>query len=243
MITLSDAASLEKLGNTLAERIVFHAKMDTKFGPWTVAVYESLKEVASEQGWKIFPEERCYAGEYLCDFTLFDPDYGCRIACESQWNHTGGAGHVDVLGWAFDKLRGVKSDLKLFVFEGTDDEWLAVVAKYLDGYAQLSVGEAFLALRWNGKCFTKWRWTVGSPGMQKSPISFEKFGEAILTLDVNVLDVYGNNAAVRCPACLRIFVVSALVNRANGRKCPACLGSLARFGEGGDVTVEQLSSV
>jgi NAD-dependent SIR2 family protein deacetylase len=45
----------------------------------------------------------------------------------------------------------------------------------------------------------------------------------------NVLDVYGNNAAVRCPACGKVFVVSRLVNKVKGRACPNCEGAIAQF--------------
>ncbi len=45
----------------------------------------------------------------------------------------------------------------------------------------------------------------------------------------NILDVYGTDAAVRCPACAEVYVVSRLINRKNGRKCPHCMGSLTTF--------------
>jgi NAD-dependent SIR2 family protein deacetylase len=37
-----------------------------------------------------------------------------------------------------------------------------------------------------------------------------------------VLDVHGNNAAVKCPHCCRVFVVSKFLDRVRGRKCPEC---------------------
>ena len=40
-------------------------------------------------------------------------------------------------------------------------------------------------------------------------------------------DVYGNNAAVICPSCGKVYVVSGLLNGENGRKCPKCGGSTA----------------
>jgi len=43
-----------------------------------------------------------------------------------------------------------------------------------------------------------------------------------MTGDANVLDVYGNNAAVRCTFCGNVFVFSRYLNKANGRVCPHC---------------------
>jgi ribosomal protein S27E len=45
----------------------------------------------------------------------------------------------------------------------------------------------------------------------------------------HVLDEYGNNAAVRCPSCSRVFIVSKWLNRQRGRLCPGCGKSRALF--------------
>ena len=34
-------------------------------------------------------------------------------------------------------------------------------------------------------------------------------------------DWHGNNAAFTCPVCLKVFIVSSLIDK-NGRKCPTC---------------------
>jgi hypothetical protein len=126
---------------------------------WTEAVYGSLMTFRQERGWDIFPSEKCYRGEYHCDFTLFEKGYGCRLACESQWQTF--RSHPDELEWAFDKLRGIKSDVKLFIFEASDS-WKDEIRKYLEGYAQLDPSETFVFMRWNAaywECFW-WKPTV-----------------------------------------------------------------------------------
>lgn len=228
----SDRADVEKLAARLCDRIQYHAQAAPDFKTWTTAVHRALKECATGQGWKIIPEEKCYSGEYHCDFMLFEEQYGCRIACESQWNH--GASHQAALDWAFDKLRGVKSDLKLFIFEGTHEEWEKVVGRYLKNYAQLPLGETYLALRWHSNKFTKWFWTVTEPGLQKREIVFECIGETEAPEEPHVIEKYGNNAAVRCRKCSRIFLVSSLVNK-NGRICPGCSSVIVRFNSDGKV--------
>jgi predicted GNAT family N-acyltransferase len=49
-------------------------------------------------------------------------------------------------------------------------------------------------------------------------------------------DWYGNNAAVCCPVCGKVFIVSGFINKGQ-RICPACLRSSARITNDG-VTVE-----
>ena len=50
-------------------------------------------------------------GEYLTDFSLCDDELGYRIACESEW------GGYKSIEWAFDKLRAVKADTKILIFQ------------------------------------------------------------------------------------------------------------------------------
>jgi Zn finger protein HypA/HybF involved in hydrogenase expression len=40
--------------------------------------------------------------------------------------------------------------------------------------------------------------------------------------DPNILDEYGNNAAIRCPSCGGVFVFSKHINEKSGRVCPHC---------------------
>ena len=44
-------------------------------------------------------------------------------------------------------------------------------------------------------------------------------------------DWVGNNAAFTCPACRKVFLVSAPLHR-NGRECPSCGGSHAEVSGG-----------
>lgn len=141
---------------------------------WTLAVYKALKTLAKEKEWTIYPEEKCYKGEYLCDFTLFEDGYGCRIACESQWSFGIGDNNAKV-DWAFDKLRGVKSDIKLFIFEGSENEWTTIRDGYLKNSAQLSTDEAFLILHWHQDRFIKSWWQPITNGKQTEAINFEVF--------------------------------------------------------------------
>ena len=164
-----NSAEAIELGNFLAERIPFKAKSNLKAKPWTQAVFEALREFSEKKSWELHPSDRPYVGEYLCDFTLFEKCYGCRIACESQWNH-GDSKHESDLSWAFDKLRGVKADVKLFIFEGTEDHEKSVLGEYLQNYAQLSPEETFILLRWTGSTFVGSWWTPEIAGAQLSPV-------------------------------------------------------------------------
>lgn len=164
---------VKEFGIQISERIPELAESANDFKTWTRAVYDALREVQVQYGWTISPADRCYAGEYLCDFMLFEPGYGCRIACESQWMHWGRE-HQPTLGWAFHKLRGVKADVKLFVFEGSDQEWLNVQETYLRNYEQLSRSETFLALRWQKDAFKRSIWSPIRDGSQES-VEFENF--------------------------------------------------------------------
>jgi hypothetical protein len=44
-----------------------------------------------------------------------------------------------------------------------------------------------------------------------------------------VLDRYGNNAAIQCSACGKVFVTSRLLNKKKGRICPHCQKSIVTF--------------
>ncbi len=134
-------------------------------GAWTLAVYKFLTTFKESKGesWKIFPAVKCYLGEYHCDFMLFEEGYGCRLACESQWQTF--KSDPGELKWAFDKLRGVKSDVKLFVFEGLDT-WTDDLREYLEGYAQLDPVETFVFMRWNHDHWERFWWKPALAGLQ-----------------------------------------------------------------------------
>jgi len=214
----------------LSERIVSHANNSPNNGPWTAAVFKSLQEVASARGWKIFPEEKPYRGEYLCDFMLFEIEYGCRIACESQWWWDTDPLHG--LEWAFDKLRGVKSDLKLFIYEGNDGDLESLVSKYLERNAQIAKGELFLALRWSKDHFENHFWIAPLDGVQPGTIEFTRLQNMAEECPSFVIDKLGNNVAVRCPKCQSIFIISEMLNRKTSRFCPHCGKSTAGFVNG-----------
>lgn len=164
---------VRELGSALALSIVDRAAGSDQFRPWTKAVYDALKTFGAVQGWTIHPKEEVCRGEYLCDFMLFEYGYGCRLACESQWHH-GIRDHQNELNWAFEKLLGVKSDIKLFILEGTEDHWQAVQDKYLYGYAQLSTEETFLSLRWYKDKFYGCTWKPKHAGVQQpGEVQFE----------------------------------------------------------------------
>lgn len=157
-MTEVDALALAK---RLAVEIPERAQKYTA-GAWTQAVYESLKTFASEQSWNIIPPERCFKDEYHCDFMLFEKDYGCRLACESQWQTSS---NVIEIKWAFNKLRGVKSDVKLFIFEA-NGHWEDDIREYLENYAQLDPIETFVFMRWHHKQWSLSWWKPKKAGVQ-----------------------------------------------------------------------------
>jgi len=155
METIANRERVLAIGTMLAIQIPILANMSTSNRVWTRAVYEALKAYSRTMpGWQIYPPDKCYTAEYLCDFTLFEDGYGRRIACESQWSHWAHSQLID-MKWAFDKLRGVKADIKIFIFEGEEKNWKEVRDCYLKRYAQLSTDEAFIALHWKGDHFEK----------------------------------------------------------------------------------------
>lgn len=52
---------------------------------------------------------------------------------------------------------------------------------------------------------------------------------------VRVIDRYGNNAAVECPSCAKVFVFSTHINKKNGRTCPHCNGATVFITNDGDL--------
>jgi hypothetical protein len=175
MESIANEETVCRLGETFAAEIPKRVDPASKSNrDWTIAVHAVLKEYAQTENWKIYPEERPYKGEYLCDFMLFEDGYGCRIACESQWYFRIGDNNAKV-DWAFDKLRGVKADIKLFVFEGADLEWRGICEGYLEENAQLSVKEAFLILYWKDGDFIKSWWQPQCDGRQNGKICFVDF--------------------------------------------------------------------
>jgi len=83
---------------------------------WTRAVWQYFDEhYRNARNWDMYPKTKPMkgrvAGEFMTDFALFD-GRGYRIACESQWGES-----LESIDWAFDKLRSVKAEIKLLIFE------------------------------------------------------------------------------------------------------------------------------
>ena len=176
MNSVANEEFVRELAEYLAVEIPSRAQNSQRFTEWTRAAYEALKTFSAKRNWTIHPEDRIFTGEYLCDFTLHEPGYGCRVACESQWMHWRGE-HQNTLDWAFDKLRGVKADVKLFIFEASEEQWKRTVEAHLLDYAQLSTDEAFLALHWHGleNRFAKSWWKPTANGCQTEAVKFQTF--------------------------------------------------------------------
>jgi hypothetical protein len=103
---------------------------------WTRAVWQYFDTYYREaHNWDLYPKTKPVkgrvAGEYMTDFALID-GRGYRIACESQW----GEG-LDQIDWAFDKLRAVKAEIKILIFERKHDssgQMPADVSNMVKGY-------------------------------------------------------------------------------------------------------------
>lgn len=174
MPSIANEATVTELGRHLASTIPELAKDAKSTGHWTEAVYKSFALYRERrEGWKLYPETKAKLGEFLCDFMLFEDGYGPRVACESQWWHSWGK-HADKLGWAFDKLVGVKADIKVFIYEGNEQQWAAVKNEYLKNYALLSTAEAFLVLHWDGHRFHCSWWQPTKSGVQ-TEVEFRSF--------------------------------------------------------------------
>ena len=84
---------------------------------WTQAFWDALAQLAQTTHLDLYPKEGPYKGEYHLDFVLWEPGYGPRVGIESQWLHWRQNDSRKSLGWAFDKLQGVKCDLKILIFD------------------------------------------------------------------------------------------------------------------------------
>jgi hypothetical protein len=87
---------------------------------YTKAIWEYFDQLRLKYDWNLSPKtlpiRGRVKGEYLTDFALFDGVLGNRIACESEW------GDIGCIKWAFDKLRAIKADIKIFVFQWAHDK-------------------------------------------------------------------------------------------------------------------------
>jgi hypothetical protein len=126
---------------------------------WTSALWQILKDIARKNHLQLHPKDRPYKGEYLVDFVLFDGGRGPIFACESQlwfWRRDI-KGHLSDIDWAFDKLMGVKSNVKmlLFEYEFESDGRLpkrlsSKFEAYLLSYERHVIGEHYLFVQVSG---------------------------------------------------------------------------------------------
>ena len=173
MTSIATEVDVVELAHHLSSRIPKLAHEARSTGHWTEAVYKAFVEYKKD-GWKVYPETKAKKGEYLCDFMLFQDGYGPRVACESQWWHSWGE-HEKKLEWSFDKLVGVKADIKVFIYEGDQEQWETICKPYLADYALLSPQEAFLTMRFDKGFHCSW-WKPSRPGVHEAnEIVFEPF--------------------------------------------------------------------
>jgi len=167
MNSIATEKDVTEIAKHLSTRIPKLAEQAKSTGAWTEAVYMAFVEYKDcRPGWSIYPDTRAKKGEYLCDFMLFEENYGPRIACESQWWHSWGD-HYNKLDWSFDKLRGVKADIKIFIYEGDESQWEKIWRTYLTNSALLSTDEAFLTLKFNNGFQAMW-WKPSRHGIHRS---------------------------------------------------------------------------
>jgi len=139
---------------------------------WTRAIFEALVALGKDFNLKIRPTDGPYKGEYLVDFVLWDEGYGPRLACECQWLHWRHPGKEGV-GWAFDKLRGVKSDLKVLVFDA-DFEVESIFRSYLLGIALHYTTEQYIFVQFDDSKAKAFSWTPLHNGVhRRKEIVFE----------------------------------------------------------------------
>jgi hypothetical protein len=131
---------------------------------WTQAIWDALKDLATKSSLDLYPKDGPYKGEYLLDFVLWEPDFGPRVIVESQWQHWK-LEPLKAFGWAFDKLQGVKADLKVLVFDwdGLNAKQLPseIVAKLHESMCQYrmnSTSEHYLLIWFSGSQSTVFEW-------------------------------------------------------------------------------------
>lgn len=144
---------------------------------WTKAIWCFFKKMQEDYPtWILYPSgepiKGRVAGEYMVDFCLYDPQRGIRIACESEW---GDIGRID---WGFDKLRSIKADLKILIFQashspidGVDEakDIFARIESYLcSSHHHHRDREFYLFLQWDHDQVKLFRWEPEHEGPFKA---------------------------------------------------------------------------
>jgi hypothetical protein len=116
LATREEAIAIGKqMHNQLLALSQKYQKSDTGRIEWTKAIWDYFDCLRTNYDWGFAPENQpTYGkakGEFLTDFALFDERFGNRVICESEW------GNIGRIQGAFDKLREVKGDLKIIVFQ------------------------------------------------------------------------------------------------------------------------------
>ncbi len=160
--------SRESLASALVSAITVDARRRAKIGSsrdWTRAIWDSLKSLADKRALKLYPEEGPYRGEYHLDFTIWEEGYGPLVCIESQWLHWSQKDPLNAFGWAFDKLQGLKCDLKVLVFdwEGLDSQRLPRKLEQrlrvsMCGYQMNSLDEHYLLIWFSGSDSRVFEW-------------------------------------------------------------------------------------
>lgn len=124
--------------------------------------------------WELCPEEP-RKGEYLVDFMLFEKGYGPRIACESEWEES-----PDEVLWDFEKLTGVKSDIKVLIHDCQSGDLLKKLSGAIPGNANALVSprEGFLIVGFEGDRVRESRWWIPD---REGPFEIEEIEFRLLT--------------------------------------------------------------
>jgi hypothetical protein len=173
--SIANRVQVTDLARTLALRIPRLAA-----DGWTRAVWRAFKEIEGNHNktgktWILYPEGKPYKGEVLLDFMIYEENYGPRILCESQWQHQFSA--YKAIEWAFDKLRLVKGDIKVLIYEVGEQpdggqppkRVTEIVSSYLKDLTLLSTNEAFLLMNFNrSRKWAHW-WKPTAQGNPRKP--------------------------------------------------------------------------
>lgn len=176
--SIANKKEVIKLATELGRDIPSVAR-DGSSRAWTQAVWECFRNIGKNRSWLLYPDNQPYSGEFLVDFVLWDTNYGPRVVCESQWQHRFSG--IDAIDWAFDKLRCVKGDIKVLLYEWSEPSTGAappkkvadILERYLKQMELFSTDEAFLFMNFSkGVPWAHW-WKPEQSGIPEH-IDFKK---------------------------------------------------------------------